>query len=138
VLWPLLEPIGWCDHWLAWGLYAPRNSRTDLFIHDVAVAALPANLQPFLEADNDTDWRQLYLDRWSLAARDVPIYPQARVQLGVAEAVIRRYDLRAFQVVLLGPARRLTGAREHDTLRIKSDVERASHAYFLNSRSPVR
>jgi hypothetical protein len=136
VFWPLLEPLGLCDHWLAWGLYAPRASRASLFIHDAAADSLPVEVQSFLEADNETDWRQLHLDRWSLAKRDVPVYPQARVQLGVAESVIQRNDLQhAFQIIRFGPANRWTGERVHEVLRTDSELRRVAGEYFFNSRA---
>jgi hypothetical protein len=139
VLWPLLEPVGLCDHWLAWGLYAPRASRASLFIHDAATKSLPASLQSYLEPDNDADWRQFYIDRWSLGARGVPVYPQARAQLGIAESVIHRHGLqRAFQIIRFGPANRKTGEREHESLRTDADLRRAAGEYFFNSQPASR
>jgi hypothetical protein len=135
ILAPLLEPLGLCDHWLAWGLYAPRASRVSLFFSDAAAMALPEDLLAHLEPDNDSDWRQLYLDRWSLAARDVPVYPQARVQLAIAIAVVQDQSLdRNFQIIRVGPANRWSGAREHDTLRTLTEMEIAANEYFLNAR----
>jgi hypothetical protein len=136
VLWPLLEPLGLCDHWLAWGLYAPRASRVSLFVNDAAADSLPEDLQSLLDPDNDSGWRELYLDRWSLAAHDVPIYPQARVQLAIAAAVVHKHSLvRTFQVVRFSTANRWTGEREHEILRTPEELQRASERYILNARA---
>ena len=57
------------------------------------------------------DSRPLRIDRWSLDALYVPIYPQDRFQVGVALSLARRFDLNQIQVVIEGPADRWTGKR---------------------------
>ncbi len=132
---PLLEPLGCYDHWLAWGLYSPRNSRAIVEVHRAGLPALPAALQPFLEnADSDASWVTLNIDDWSLAALRVPIYPQDRFQLGVAESIATRYRLeRTIRVRLLGMSNRLSGARPEKTLTGRQQIVAAANRFRLNA-----
>ena len=69
ILFPLTQPIGICDHWLAWEVYAPRTSRAELRSG----------------IDSGQPIKQLSLDTYG-----VPIYPQARVQFAIARAISRK------------------------------------------------
>jgi hypothetical protein len=135
VVLPLLEPIGWFDHWPAWGLYSPRNSRAIVEVHRAGLRKLPADLHRYLSsADSDTMWVQLNIDDWSLATLSVPIYPQDRFQLGVAEAIATRYDLdRTIQVRLLGMSNRMSGVREEKTLTGRHQIVSAADQFRLNA-----
>ena len=42
---------------------------------------------------NDDGWRKLAIERWSLESRGVPIYPQARYQLALANEIAARMRL---------------------------------------------
>jgi len=139
VLLPLLEPWGRFDHWLAWGLYAPKSSRAQTFIHRSARDRLPKALQSHLQEEQpDSPWLRLRIDNWSLNALDVPIYPQDRFQLGVAEAVGRRYGLnRLLRVVLMTPADRFTGKRESTTLEGVQAIVAARKRYWFNTHPGV-
>jgi hypothetical protein len=132
---PLLEPIGWFDHWPAWGLYSPRNSRVIVEVHRAGVQRLPAELQRYLSnADSDTNWVKLNIDDWSLETLAVPIYPQDRFQLGVAESIATRYGLeRTIQVRLLGMSHRTTGVRKEKTLRGRQQIVAAGSRFRLNA-----
>jgi hypothetical protein len=111
---PLLEPWGGLDHWLAWQVYAPRNSRAMVYILRTQADRLPDDLQPLLAADDGlTPWRRLDIDRWSLRTLGAPLYPQDRFQLGVALAVADRWQLgKAIRVVQQDAANRWTGRRK--------------------------
>ena len=74
VLLPLGEPWGWLDHWPAWQLYAPRNSRVLLYVDEADAARLPSALQPFLGTSTFHSRRRLDIDRWSLAELSVPTH----------------------------------------------------------------
>lgn len=136
---PLLEPWGRFDHWLAWGLYAPKSSRAMTYVHRSARDRLPNSLERHLhEEDPDSPWLRLRIDDWSLAELDVPIYPQDRFQLGVAEAVGRRYGLnRLLRVVLMSPADRYTGERETTTLEGVQAIVAARDQYWFNTHPGV-
>jgi len=132
---PLLEPFGWIDHWPAWGLYSPRNSRAIVEVHRAGLQRLPADLHDYVSnSDSDTNWVRLNIDEWSLATLSVPIYPQDRFQLGVAESIATRYDLdRTIQVRLLGMSNRMSGVREVKILRGRQQIMAAGDRFRLNA-----
>lgn len=83
-LWPITERWGLCDRWLAWSVYVARSERVRVTLTEDAVRRLPESARRCV-ADSE-----LPLDRWSLTALDVPIYPQLRFQLGVVEWLRQR------------------------------------------------
>lgn len=132
---PLLEPWGGFDHWPSWGLYSPRNSRVQVEVHRAGIEQLPAELQAFLaDVDDSINWVPLKIDDWSLAALSVPIYPQDRFQLGVAEAIATRYRLdRTIRVHVRGMSDRWTGARSEKTLSGRQQIVAAANRFRLNA-----
>lgn len=139
---PLFEPTGYFDHWPAWGLYASHHDRVTLFIDEEDKAALPSSLQPFVDPPQPlSQWCRVRVDRWSLAELDVPVYPQARFQLGVAIAVGRFLERHAekineppqLKLFLEGAAHRMTGKRdisEHTGLK---QVELLTRQFWFNA-----
>ena len=83
-VWPIAERWGLCDRWLAWSVYSARSERVLVTLTDEGLRRLPESARRCV-----TDG-ELPLDRWSLAALDVPITPQLRFQFGVAEWLRRR------------------------------------------------
>lgn len=75
---------GLCDRWLAWSVYSARSERVSVTLTDAGLRRLPESARSCV-----TDG-ELPLDRWSLAALDVPISPQLRFQFGVVEWLRRR------------------------------------------------
>lgn len=137
---PVLEPTAWFDMWPSWGLYASSAERVQLLVHRNDEARLPEALSAYVEplSNADEPWQAVRLDRWSLDALGAPQYPQNRFQLGVAEAVIGRYDLgHRVRVVRWGLAQRLTGQRQYDILGLPQ-VMAASDDYLFNSRPSSR
>jgi len=133
---PLLAPTAWFDLWPSWGLYASSAERVSLLVHRREWGRLPLELQACGESQNDPDdpWIPLRLDRWALAALDAPIYPQARSQLGVAEAVIGRYGLgHRARVVRSSLADRFSGERRHELLTGLPQLLAAQDEYWLNA-----
>ena len=137
---PLLEPTGYFDHWPAWGLYASHHDRVTLLIDEESKSKLPPSLQPFVDPPQPLSrWCRVRVDRWSLAELGVPIYPQARFQLGVAIAVCRDLDqgeeAEQPQVKLLfeGAAHRLTGKRKISEHIGLTQIEPLADRFWLNS-----
>ena len=134
---PLLEPTTWFDMWPSWGLYATSAERVLLLVHRRERDSLPESFARFVEepAASDDAWLVVRLDRWALDALSAPIYPQSRTQLGVALAVIARYDLGSrARVARLGLADRFTGERETEIFAGWTQWEAAGDEYFLNNQ----
>jgi hypothetical protein len=83
-LWPISERWGLCDRWLAWSVYSGRGEQVRVALTKLGWQRLPPAAQP-LAIDGE-----LRLDRWSLVALDVPIYPQLRFQLGAVDWLCQR------------------------------------------------
>ncbi len=135
LLLPALEPWRGWDAWPSWGLYSTRAERVVVLVHRFAAFRLNDDLQPFLRpTEENSDWQELEIDRWSLETLGAPIYPQARFQLGVAEAVGRRYELGAFiQAIELGMADRWSGQRERKVYVGVDAIAQAADKAWLNA-----
>lgn len=140
MLLPALEPLGRWDHWPAWAVYAPQGGYITLLVSDTASDNLPVEVRQFLTAPReDTTWRTLRIDRWSLAALGVPIYPEERFQLAVALDVIDRYNLDGqAHVVLHSSAARTTGVRNKVVLADRAAIENAATGFTLGARARVK
>lgn len=130
---PLSERSGYWDHWLSWALYAPHNSRVDVEVHRSSLASFDERMLSFVDADDDGDgWRRLSLSRWSLETLAVPIYPQARYQLGLACEVAKRHALKdGIRAKIRGPADRFTGERREQFVIGQRELEDARGQYWL-------
>lgn len=84
---PLLERIGYWDHWPAWAVYSSRPEIVRVQLLS-GFEKLPAEWQQALRAgDFDLEGRELNLDGWSYNVRHCPIYPQLRYRIALARAV---------------------------------------------------
>ena len=102
MLWPILEPVGGCDHWLAWAVYSARPGQSEILVD-------PGELPPIGPAEYDQVFRTIdgvsgVYDRpnvsaWSLKELGVPIYPQFRFQVAVGRDLKHRFQLKDLQVV---------------------------------------
>jgi hypothetical protein len=130
---PVFERTGYWDHWLSWALYAPHNSRAEVEIHRSGIELLPPAAGEFVEDDLDDDgWHELSLDRWSLASLGVPIYPQARYQLGLAVALAQRSGLdNNLRARLRGVSDRRTGKRTEQRLLDVGEMRAALDDFWL-------
>lgn len=140
IAWPLVEPWGFCDHWPAWSVYAPRVERTSVFIPRRAESSLPTYFSKYLEpaADND-QWLRVRLDRWSLEQLGVPLYPQNRFQIAVADALVQHLNgtsrYSSVYVVQHSTANRWTGERTSTSISGLAQLEAARQKFWLNSKS---
>lgn len=146
---PLLERIprqsvatGW-DHWLSWALYSPHTSRADIEVHGTAVPLLPPIWQRYLQrsADRSSDWYTVDLGRWSLEQRSVPVYPQARFQLGLAMEIAGRLQAAergtAIRVKLRSVSDRWTGQRTQQWALGHDEIVRLADSFWLLGHSHV-
>ena len=133
-IFPILEPFGKYDHWLAWGLYSPRTSRVKVYIPLHQIARL-SELEPYLSPeDGTTPFRLLEIRHWSLEELKVPIYPQDRFQLAVARYIAHHYRLESgIEVHLEGIANRFTGERKVEILRGKHEIDMRCEQFFFST-----
>jgi hypothetical protein len=112
---PLVERFGYCDHWLAWALYAPHSSRAEMFIDEEDQVKLTSPwknyVSPAVTTFYGTTWRQIDLSKWSLDTLKVPIYPQARFQYGAIKS-FREDPTIEMRILYRGSADRRTGKRK--------------------------
>lgn len=108
---PFGERRGLCDAWPAFAYYAGHVERVEVEVPAHDVEELPESLRRL--ALGEGPWRRIDLTAWSRAVRGVPVYPQARACLGLAEALAARYrGARALRVTWHGRADRWNGRRE--------------------------
>jgi hypothetical protein len=133
LLMPITERAGYWDHWLSWSLYSPHTSRVELEVHETSLADLPTAAQPFVMNDDDNDgWQRVSLDQWSLERLGVPIYPQARFQLGLVLSLMG--DERAasgIRIKLKSASNRLNGTRDERWLQGAKEISKAANDYWL-------
>ena len=109
--WPILEPFGYCDHWLAWAVYSARSESGVMIVEgDTALVGLPPSSVRRSEA---TPRVSINFGTWSLQSLGVPAYPQARVHTGVAVDVIERNVLTQRELTYSMTPHRWTGSRLH-------------------------
>lgn len=117
VLYPLLPH---CDHWLAWGLYSPNNSRCDL-------EAVQEN------DEGETIFQRVDLSKMSLEQLKVPLYPAARFQLGVAQAIQEKDNLGSrSRIVIKSKSKRLSGLRESIVYDEDGHWNQHNRVFFFN------
>ncbi|NND96793.1 MAG: hypothetical protein HKN47_05620 [Pirellulaceae bacterium] len=131
---PATERAGLWDHWPSWALYSPHNSRVVVEIHQSAVSQLPPLVQSHVRPNQDGDqWQRLALDRWSLEALAVPVYPQARYQLALSYTLAERSGIAttAIRARVLGVSNRMTGERSERWLLGTMEMREALEDYWL-------
>lgn len=135
ILMPVFERTGWWDHWPSWALYSPHSSRAEIQIAAHAKNDLPETLQPLLIYDDSVQTIYVPLSQWSLQTLGVPIYPQARFQLGVALFLRNQAGkLQPMQVELRSAADRFTGERLTKRLSRSDDLATATRLFWINTR----
>lgn len=136
---PVGERLGWFDHWPAWALYAPHSSRVNVEVARTAVPLLPSKLRKLVpDADAESLWVELPLGQWSLESLAVPIYPQARFQMGVAEFLSTHVGEFEIRVTELSSSSRWTGERSSRTFDGATAIRAAADRYWLNAHPRVQ
>ena len=135
ILLPVLNLANRYDHWLAWGLYAPRNSRATLYVQSAKVDDLSQAVRPYVDKRETEDgWHKVALAQWSLDGVAAPIYPQDRFQVAVAAEVIQRCQLQdSFQLVIEDPADRWSGKRTQLVIRSWPELVAQRNRYVLGA-----
>jgi hypothetical protein len=133
LLMPMAERMSYWDHWLSWSLYSPHTSRVELEVHETSLSDLPETAQPFVLNDDDNDgWQRVALDQWSLERLGVPIYPQARFQLGLVLDLMRYERVASgLRIKLKSVSNRLNGTRDERWLQGAKEISSAAKDYWL-------
>lgn len=133
LLMPITERAGYWDHWLSWSLYSPHTSRVEMEVHETSLADLPQTAQPFVMNDEDNDgWQRVALDQWSLERLGVPVYPQARFQLGlVLDMMCDERVASGLRIKLKSVSNRLDGTRDERWLQGAREISAAAKDYWL-------
>ena len=126
---PLLRPMQLWDHWLAWGLYSPSNSRVQLYLPDIARTKIRDDevKKHFVDYDpllgyTPNEPSRFALDKLSLDQLGVPIYPQARFQKAAAIKFLKQHGLLDLAVLYeLGPSHPVTGERTRRKVELPFD-----------------
>jgi hypothetical protein len=135
---PLGERWGLLDSWPAFALYASHAERMELLIHKEEVARIEESVHPFLWPVAGGTWNRLDLTAWSRTVRGVPVYPQNRAGLGLAEGLLARNpDVRLFRVVLWERAHWRTGERSQSELLSLDEIRRFGDSYLFNARAAL-
>ena len=117
---PALQWFGHWDHWLGWAVYSERNDVVRVYIDKSRVNDLPDSLRPYVGSPSfENDFCRVAIDDWSLKKLGVPQYPQLRVELAVAYAIAKKYQLgEKFLVEVIPPQSRWTRKRNgNETIR---------------------
>ncbi|MEK6257791.1 MAG: hypothetical protein AABP62_04145 [Planctomycetota bacterium] len=134
--WPVLEPFGYCDHWMAWAVYSARTDQSQMPLSDENfLNNLPAAVRHHVIRSQIGWIKMLDLGGWSLETLNVPISPQNRFHLGVFMAVVNRQTFGSASLYLWGPRHRWTARTIYASgLRSREEVEAAADAYWWNAR----
>lgn len=139
VILPLGERWGVFDAWPAHALYASHVERTEVYVHEDGLDALPSAIRRQVGSGDFGPWRRLDLTGWSRAVRGVPVYPQGRACNGLAEALAARYGGRLpVRVVHWGRADRWTGQRTREECLGLAAIRRQGNRYRLNAHPSTR
>jgi hypothetical protein len=102
VLWPVLEPAGGCDHWLAWAVYSARAGQLEILVEsDEPLPDGPAEFDQVIRTVNEqsTVYYRAKVAGWSVKELGVPIYPQYRFQVAMGHYLTQRLQLDRVLVI---------------------------------------
>lgn len=140
---PKGQMYGYWDHWLSWSLYSPHTSRVEIQVHESTLGSLPNVISNHARPGGDNDgWLTVQIDKWSLAELSVPVYPQARFQLGVAHEIALRLagesdkdgqanKRPAIRIKMRSVANRSTGSREEVWVLGSEGIEKQRQRFWL-------
>lgn len=141
LLWPALEPWGYCDAWLGWAVYVPRFERVEVRIHDNALAGPLSGLSEFAEATGP--WKayqeppltsRMEIGRMSLKTLGVPAYPNHRFAVGVALDWQSRVDEPVVEAVLFRRRDRSKRGFFHEhTYTTPAEIEAYARTFRVNA-----
>ena len=131
--WPVLEPLGYCDHWLAWAVYSARAETVQISTDVFHTGHINLTDRERSRLGVQLDLGTLHIGKWSLGTLGVPVYPNERFQLGVASAVLLTVQPRypCVCVVLSARGRMINGRFER--LVKPNDLSTELDRYAINA-----
>lgn len=100
-IWPVLEPFGGCDHWLAWAVYSARAGQSEILVEsEEDPIAGSVEYDQVVRTINEISgvFYRPNVGAWSLRELGVPIYPQFRFHVAVGLALSERQQHQAMFV----------------------------------------
>jgi hypothetical protein len=148
IVFPLTQPLGICDHWPAWQVYAPRTSRVEMansFDDGELLIGIPYT---FPTHDLFIGVPRGDLNALSIQEVGVPVYPQARFQLAMLIAIEQLRQQEKYQPILSGYNRvisvelqsesdPITGHRKIESLTGLDQMKMKASRYWLNTKPRV-
>jgi len=132
---PVLRVFDCFDNWPSWAAYAASTRRVRVLIEPDGLQNAPRELRDCIvqrRLQDGSAW--LRIDQWALTEFNAPIYPQDRLQVGVALAVSRRFQLGdSIRVVVEGRADRFSGERTVDVYIGQAAIVALAAGYRLNT-----
>jgi hypothetical protein len=134
ILFPLTQPLGLCDVWPAWAVYATGPERLRIFIRANDRDKLPQSVRAHVQLPGfENELCLVRIDRWSLDTCNAPLYLQNRFRLGIALAIADRTGLDETIVVEIDSAAdRFTGERTSRRLQGRAAIVTELGRYWLN------
>lgn len=133
-IWPAVERLGLCDSWPGHALYASHSERVEIFVPEEDAGRFPGPIRRRLGPADFGGWRRLDLTGWSRDIRGVPVYPQARVGLGIAHGLgALPGGSRPVRVVLWGRANARDGRRSRDECLGPAAIARQAERSWINA-----
>ena len=137
---PVLENVGYWDHWPAWAVYCARPEKVTVKFAPDVIRKLPESLQQHAGAPLPLESKvPVRFLGWSYTERWCPSYPQSRYQLALVAAVAASAELEDAQITVeIGatPDRR-SGIRDVTTVTNLEQL-RAELANFWWNTHPRR
>jgi len=141
MLWPAVEPWGYCDAWLGWAVYVPRFHRVEVRIADEALEGpysfLTEHVQgagPWKGYSAPPRTRRVNVSRMSLSLLGVPEYPNHRFAVGVALDWQLRGEGAGLEVQLFERPNRFRAiSRYVRTLTTPAELEAYAQTFRVNA-----
>lgn len=141
VIWPCFEPLGFCDVWPAWGLYADHGERLVITVTESGVVKLAPKWRPYLgkpesRFSEGADDRIVRVDSAALQIVHAPVYPANRFLIGIALRVAEESSLKPDEISIVwkSAANRWTGVREELVLANLAEIQQMADQCWFNAR----
>jgi hypothetical protein len=161
MLWPALEPWGYCDAWLGWAVYVPRFQEVEIRLAENSLPPAdsvlahysigpPYHVSTILNFPRTVlstrEWSESHshaspertirvaAGKMSLDLLLAPKYPNHRLLVGAALDWQQRYDLREMDVIVLKRKNRFQSQFQHlHTYTTPAEIEAYARTFRVNA-----